>query len=61
VRAAWQGKERDLLFHMTQLISRYNAKSHYAKSNEFSVEVIITENTMAKELINVNKYCHFVT
>jgi len=30
------------------------------KSSQFSVEIIVNENTMAKELINVNKdlLCH---
>ena len=46
-----------LLFYVTELISRNNAKCHHIpRSNQqLSVEIIINENTMAKELINVNK------
>jgi len=31
------------------------------RSNQLSVEIEINENTMAKELINLNKDCHCVT
>jgi len=31
------------------------------KSSQLSVEVRMNKNTMAKELINVNKDCHCVT
>ena len=60
---AWtKRQERDLLFHMTQpIIIRYNAKSHHAKSNQFSVEIRMNESTVAEELTNVNSDCHCVT
>jgi len=53
--------ERDLLFRTTQLIRRYNAKSHQAKCNQFSVEIRISKNAIEKELINVNEDRHCVT
>jgi len=31
------------------------------RSNQFSMEIRINENTSAKELINVSKNCHCVT
>jgi len=50
-----------ILFHMTQLVSRNNAKAIILKSSHLSVETRINENTTANELINVNKDCRYVT
>jgi len=50
-------QEERFLVYIIQLISRYNAKSIMKVSNKFSAEITINENTVVKELINVNKDC----
>jgi len=49
------------LFRMTQLIRGTMQEVIMQKGKQFSVEIIINEDTMAEELTNANKNCHCVT
>ena len=54
-------RKRHLLFRMTQLIRGTMQEVIMQKGKQFSVEIIINEDTMAEELTNANKNCHCVT
>jgi len=54
-------EERNLWFHMTQVITDTMPQATMQRSNLFSMEIIICGSTTAKELISVNKNCHYVT